>query len=97
MSDMPPTGWYKKVEVVPILCAVVAAFAFGGYFTTNSIVARQGEQINRIESRVNQNVEWMRAIQSEQKKQNEETAALLTAINTQIAEIKGATIAGKRR
>lgn len=103
LPPVPPPNWLARLDIPFVLVIVLVAWSFGGYMNSNWVIQSQGDRISaqsaritELHAQVNQHAIWMREIQDEQKKQNTEAAAILSQLNLQLAEIKGATT-GKRK
>lgn len=108
IEPLPPpaiTGpaWLARLDLPFVLMLALIAWSFGGYINTNWVIQAQGDRVNsqsaritELHNQVNQHTTWMRQIQEDQKKQNEETTKLLASINLQLSEIKGAAAATQK-
>lgn len=110
--ELPPPShsksWFaqqmQKLDMPFILLLVIAAWSFGGYVNTNWVIQNQSDRINaqsdrlsQLQAQLNQQREWMERAQETQTTANKSTADLLATINLQLAEIKGATNAKRKR
>lgn len=108
IPPLPPPatspGWLDRLDLPFVLVLALLAWSFGGYVNTNWVIQAQGERvtaqsqrITEMQRQINQNVQWLRQIQDEQKIRDEKTAALLASMNLQLAEIKGVAQKGIRK